>query len=70
MSCSVQFRILQIASSVFVETDSFACNLNSVEPLMPPLTRNVYVVADFSFIVFHNGAYEIICINILYFFLV
>jgi len=59
ISGKVQFKILHIASSVFVETDSLACNLKSVDPLTPPLTLNVYVVADLFSIVFHNGAYEI-----------
>jgi hypothetical protein len=56
ISDNSHFKILHIASSVFVETDALACNRNSVEPLTPPFTRKVYVDADFFRIVFHNGA--------------
>ena len=60
ISSSVQSKILHSASSVFVETDSFALRRRIVELLIPPLNCSVYVVAPRFSIVSHNGAYEII----------
>lgn len=56
MSFSVQFKILQRASNVFVDTDSLAFNRRMVELLISPLTCNVYVVAPRSFMVLQSGS--------------
>ena len=56
MSSILQFRSLQSASSVLVETDSPAFSRRTVELLIWPFTCKVYVVAPCRRIVSHSGA--------------
>jgi hypothetical protein len=61
ISASVQLSNLQSESKVFVEMDSPDLSRLTVELLIFPFSRKVYVVQFFVFINFQSGSYEIIC---------